>query len=108
MPVTDLQFAMLTGLAAGPRHGYSLLKEAESQLGRRVAVATAYACFEVMITRGWIRSDGEEEIRGRTRRYYVLSGSGREVLATRASELAARIRLAQDRLFGMAGKATTA
>lgn len=108
MALTDLQFAVLSGLAPGRQHGYALLKEAQAQLSRPVAVATGYACFEVMVARGWIVADGEEVVHGRTRRYYAISPAGREVLAKRASELAKQARLAQDRLFGATGKTATA
>ena len=52
MSVTDLQFAVLSSLAAGRRHGYGLLRDAEEQLEKSLPVATAYAALEVMVSKG--------------------------------------------------------
>jgi DNA-binding PadR family transcriptional regulator len=108
MNVTDLQFAVLTSLASGRQHGYALMREAEVQLGKPLPVATAYACFDALVNRGWIALDGDEVVHGRTRRHYVLTDSGRETLRVRADELAAQARLAHQRLLNAPGKAVTA
>ncbi|QEW00619.1 PadR family transcriptional regulator [Microbacterium caowuchunii] len=108
MAVTDLQFAVLSSLASGRQHGYALMQDAEAQLGKPLAVATAYACFDALVSRGWIIQDGEEVVNGRTRRYYSLSPVGGQTLAARADELAAQARLAHERLRGANGKAATA
>lgn len=107
MNVTDLQFAVLTALAAGRQHGYALVKEAESQLGKVVPIATGYACFEAMLSRGWMDLDGEEVVQGRTRRYYALSRAGADVLRERADQLAARARVAHERLGVSTGRPVT-
>lgn len=107
MSVTDLQFAVLSALASGRQHGYALLKDAEVQLGKPVAVATAYACFDAMVRRQWISFDGDETVHGRTRRYYTLTDTGAHALRVRADLLAAQARLAHERLRGSIGKVAT-
>lgn len=97
-PLTDLQFAVLTSLAGSRNHGYALLGEVEMALQKQIAVATAYACFDGLATRGWIIRDGDEIVNGRTRRFYRLSPEGADVLHRRADELAERSRVALARL----------
>lgn len=108
MSMTDLQFAVLTSLASRRQHGYGLMRDAESQLGKPLAVATAYACFDSLAARGWIVADGDEVVNGRSRRYYVLSSAGGEVLKDRADQLEAQARLAHQRLGTSRGRAATA
>lgn len=108
MSVTDLQFAVLSSLAAGRRHGYGLLRDAEEQLEKPLPVATAYAALEVMVGKGWITPDGEEVVQSRTRRYYVLSPLGAQTLEARADQLESQARLAHERLRDATGKAATA
>lgn len=111
MNLTDLQFAVLTSLAGGRNHGYGLMGEVEGLLHKKFAVATVYACFEALTTKGWIASDGDEIVSGRTRRYYRLTPAGADTLRGRAGELAAQSRLAQARLRDQApggGLAVTA
>lgn len=108
MSVTDLQFAVLSSLASGRRHGYGLLRDAEEQLGKSLAIATAYAALEVMVSKGWIVPDGEEVVQSRTRRYYVLSPAGAQTLKARADHLEAQARIAHERLRNAPGKAATA
>lgn len=108
MSVTDLQFAVLSSLASGRRHGYGLLRDAEGQLEKSLPVATVYAALEVMVSKGWIVPDGEEVVQSRTRRYYVLSPAGAQTLEARADQLEAQARLAHQRLRDATGKAATA
>lgn len=108
MNVTDLQFAVLTSLAAGRQHGYALLKEAETLLGKKVAIATGYACFDTLVSRGWVQFDGEEIVQGRTRRYFVLSRSGMDALRQRADVMAERARVAHERIGFPIGSAAPA
>jgi len=108
MSVTDLQFAVLSSLAAGRRHGYGLLRDAEEQLEKSLPVATAYAALKIIISKGWITPDGEEVVQSRTRRYYVLSPTGAQTLEARADQLESQARLAHERLRNATGKAATA
>lgn len=98
MPTTDLQLAVLTALVGARMHGYALVRGAESVLGRSVAIATAYACFESLAARGWIEPDGDEIVNGRARRYYQVTALGSEALEHRADELAEQARSAHARL----------
>lgn len=108
MGVTDLQFAVLSSLAAGRRHGYGLLRDAEAQMDKPLPIATAYAAIEGMVSRGWIIPDGEEVVQSRTRRYYALSPVGFQTLKARADQLEAQARLAHQRLRNATGKAAKA
>lgn len=108
MSVTDLQFAVLSSLASGRRHGYGLLRDAEDQLEKSLPIATLYAALESMASRGWILPDGEDVVNKRTRRYYALSADGMQILKRRADQLAAQAQLAQKRLRERNGKVVTA
>lgn len=108
MKVTDLEFAILSSLASGRRHGYGLLREAETQLQKTFAVATAYAALEGMVSKQWIMPDGEAVVLSRTRRYYALTPAGVQTLRDRADQLEAQASLAHQRLRDATGKAATA
>lgn len=108
MAVTDLQFAVLSSLASGRRHGYGLLRDAEDQLEKSLPIATLYAALDSMASKGWVLPDGEEVVHNRTRRYYVLSADGMQILRRRADQLSAQAQLAQQRLREGNGRAVTA
>jgi DNA-binding PadR family transcriptional regulator len=93
-------FWVLTVLAAGRRHGYSLMKEANDLSDGRVnlKVATLYAALERLTNEGLVAIDGDEIVDGRARRYFRLTEDGvsrlkNEVDRLEANAAKARLRL---------------
>lgn len=101
--LTPPTFWILTVLAGSRRHGYEILQETASASGGRVSlkVATLYAALERLEREGLIRADGEEIVRGRARRYYVLTDDGTRALDAEATALEERARIARARLSGV-------
>ena len=79
-------------------HGYALLGEVAASLGRRPGVATIYASLEKLEDTGWITQDRDEVVDGRLRRYFTITSSGLDTLATEARELAHRAERAERKL----------
>ena len=94
-------FWILTVLAAGRRHGYSLLRETEELSEGRVQlkVPTLYAALERMAQEGSVAVDGEEVVDGRPRRYFRLTPEGAERLRLEIGRLEANAAKARERLI---------
>lgn len=98
--LTPSSFWILTVLAGERRHGYEILKAtADSSDGRvTLKVTTLYAALERLEREGLIRSDGEEIVGGRARRYFVLSDDGRAALTQEVAALEQQAAAARQRL----------
>ena len=95
-------FLALVALAGGRSHGYALLREVEVVSGGRVRlqVGSLYAVLERLLGDGLVAIDGEEQFRGRLRRYFVLTDEGRAALEAETDRLEADARAARMRLAG--------
>jgi PadR family transcriptional regulator PadR len=93
-------FWMLTVLAAGCRHRYSLLSAtAELSDGRvQLKVPTRYAALERLAHEGSVAVDGEKVVDGRTRRYFRLRPEGAERLDREVARLDADAAQVPERL----------
>lgn len=81
MPTTLGRFAdpavlVLASLAGGPKHGYSITRDALSLSGIHLGPGTLYGAIARLEQRGWIRRLPEQ---GR-RHPYEITDSGREFL----------------------------
>lgn len=108
--LADTGFWILTSLAAGRRHGYAVLRDVADAAGTAPKVTTLYATLERLERQGLIRSDGEEIVDGRARRYFALTEAGTarleaETIALEARARAARAALASTRVTPAAGLA---
>lgn len=92
---------ILTSLAEGRKHGYALIKDAETLSGGRVSlkVGTLYAALDRLEKEGLVALAGEEVEAGRFRRYYELTDEGAGSLADEvermrslSTQAAARLR----------------
>jgi PadR family transcriptional regulator len=85
--MTSQALFVLTALAGGPRHGYGIVGEvAELSQGRvRLKIGSLYGIMDRLASDGLIEPDREEPHDGRLRRYYRLTGQGREALAAEAA-----------------------
>ena len=93
-------FWILTALAGGRRHGYDILREVDEASSGRASmkVTTLYAALDRLERDGLIRSDGEEVVGGRARRYFVLEDAGSAALAEEIAALEHQTRVARERL----------
>ena len=99
-PLPPRDLLVLAALAAGPLHGYGIIKmvEAESESGQLLDPANLYRVLRRMREDGWVeeardarRGDDEES----RRRAWRLTPRGRVVLMSeveRLNELLARVR----------------
>ncbi len=93
-------FLILTALAAGPLHGYGILRDVEEISGGRVRLraGTLYTALDRLTSDGWVAADREEVVDGRLRRYYRLTDLGAARLAAEVRRLQANTRVAERRL----------
>ena len=98
--MTEQAFFILTALVGAPRHGYGIVGEVADLSDGRVAlkVGTLYGVLDRLVTDGLVERDREESHQGRLRRYYRLTGPGRDALTAEAARQAANARTAARRL----------
>ncbi|MDP9073686.1 MAG: PadR family transcriptional regulator [Actinomycetota bacterium] len=98
--IREPTFLILTALAAGPLHGYAIVRHVDTLSDGRVTLrpGTLYGALDRLAESGLVVVDGEGVEQGRFRRYYKLTGAGAEVLATEAARLEANARHARTRL----------
>jgi PadR family transcriptional regulator len=99
-PLTEPAFFMLAALADQPRHGYGVIGEVESLSDGRVRlrVGTLYGVLDRLVAEGSVEPDREEVHSGRVRRYYRLTGAGRQALEGEVARQEANARAARGRL----------
>ena len=91
-PLSPAVFHILLALSAGDRHGYAIMKEAAEQSEGRVRLGpgTLYRSIQNLLSAGRIEEAGEraDPASGdERRRYYRLTGIGREVVKNEARRL---------------------
>jgi PadR family transcriptional regulator PadR len=98
--MTEPAFFILTALVDAPRHGYGIVGEVDQlSEGRvRLKIGSLYGALDRLVTEGLVEPDHEEVMQGRLRRYYRLTRTGRDALATEAARQAANARAATTRL----------
>jgi DNA-binding PadR family transcriptional regulator len=91
-PLKAADLHILLVLAAGPRHGYGIMKEVERESDGKVRleIGSLYRLLGRMLDDGLIQESGDTEDR---RRYYRISRLGRRVLAAEAGRLSALVDL---------------
>lgn len=89
-PLTPPLFHVLVSLADEDKHGYAILKDVDERTGGEVSLSTGtlYGIIKRLLATGWIA-----EVRGRRssdderRRYYRLTGAGREAALAETARL---------------------
>ena len=99
---------ILTALAAGPQHGYGILREVESLSVGLVAppVGSLYRLLDRLLDDGLIEEDSSDVVDGRFRRYYRLTETGRSELAKSAVMMSSLATKAKRRLAATARQAS--
>jgi DNA-binding PadR family transcriptional regulator len=97
MDLRPASYFVLASLLDGPLHGYAISARARelSEGAVRLTAGTLYGALDRMESRGLVEIDREETVDGRLRRYYRLSGQGREAVVSEAERLAAAARVVQ-------------
>jgi DNA-binding PadR family transcriptional regulator len=97
-------FLILTALAAGAQHGYGIMTDVARISGDRVVLraGTLYAALDRLRGDGLIDADREEIVDGRLRRYYRLTRSGADALATETARMRSNAAVATRRLRKLA------
>ncbi|MEV4708763.1 PadR family transcriptional regulator [Actinoplanes sp. NPDC049316] len=93
-------FWILTALVDHPRHGYGVMRQAETlSAGQiRLQAGTLYAALDRLTAEGLIDIDRQEVVDGRPRRYYRLTDDGAAALAAESKRLARNASTASRRL----------
>jgi DNA-binding PadR family transcriptional regulator len=95
-------FLILTALAREPQHGYAVIEDVLDISGGQVRLhtGTLYSVLDRLREGGLIEVDREEIVQSRLRRYYRLTGAGRERLAAETARLRRHADAAAARLAG--------
>lgn len=90
----DQPFMILASLAAGPQHGYGIIKDVLdlSDDTVRLRTGTLYGALDRLVDGGHIEFDREETVEGRVRRYYRITDTGIVLLE---QETRYRLRVAE-------------
>jgi DNA-binding PadR family transcriptional regulator len=79
---SDRSVLVLTSLAAGPKHGYALIRDIEEFAGVSMGAGTLYGCLAKLEKGGLIEPLPDDE----RRRPYRITSSGTEALRQRLRE----------------------
>ena len=101
LPLTPLSFHILLALADADRHGYGIIKEVRDRTNGEMnpGAGTLYAAVQRMLDDGLIVETDDRPAVGddERRRYYTLTGIGRQVARAEALRLARLIRIAAEK-----------
>jgi PadR family transcriptional regulator PadR len=99
MELRPASYFVLASLLDGPLHGYAISTRANelSDGEVRLTAGTLYGALDRMAARGLVEVEREETVDGRLRRYYRLTGGGREAVTQEADRLASAARVVQAR-----------
>jgi DNA-binding PadR family transcriptional regulator len=90
-PLTAAMFNVLLSLADGEKHGYAILKEVEEQTSGEVQLSTGtlYGIIKRLLAEGLIAESRQRPLEGddQRRRYYQLTGQGRELAIAEAQRM---------------------
>ncbi len=95
-PGTDPTLLVLSSLAAGPKHGYALIKDIETFAGVVLGPGTLYGCLARLETRGLVEPVGDPD----RRRPYRLTAAGAVALGERLEEARRVVETGRARLDG--------
>ena len=102
LPLKPNWFHILLSLSAQDQHGYGIMQDVLSRTHGKLKLwpATLYGTLKKLIEEGLIEETGERpaaEFDDARRRYYHLSGFGREVLDAESRRLQDLVRMIEDR-----------
>ena len=99
MPLWPRDYLILMALSAGELHGYALIKEIEAlPAGVRMDPANLYRALRRLTREGLVVASAKRpapEAEDERRRYYAITGSGRQVASAEAHRLLELTRVAR-------------
>ena len=100
IPLTPAVFYVLLSLSSGPKHGYAVIQETGvlSEGGFRMGPATLYSTIQRLVELGLAVETTAETSADSRRRYYDLTGSGRQLLEEEVARMNSIVRRANARL----------
>ena len=99
LPLSPAVFYILFALAGGEKHGYAIMKEAETISGGQFTMGpgTLYTAIQRLLELGLIEETSTSSDSERRRRYYRLSRSGSQVLKAELNRMESLVLSAQRR-----------
>jgi DNA-binding PadR family transcriptional regulator len=100
LPLTPAMYQILIALADGERHGYAIMREVDAQTlgGIRLGPATLYTSLKRLRAAGLVEENGDRpdpRLDDERRRYYRLSGLGRQAAIAETDRLEALVTAAR-------------
>ena len=97
IPLTAVAFDILLALSGGDQHGYAIMRAVEERTGGPAMHAgTLYRALARLVDTGLIEeTEGGAEGGDERRRYYRITGLGRDVAAAEALRLEAQVSAAR-------------
>lgn len=107
LPLTPVAFEILLALAEEDLHGYAILQAVEARLSGMLPLRTGtlYRSLARLLDDGLIEEVAGHDSTDERRRYYGITGHGREVAALEAERLAGQVAAARARRLLPARKA---
>jgi DNA-binding PadR family transcriptional regulator len=101
-PLTPAVFHILLALVDGEKHGYSIMKEVETQTGGKIKMGpgTLYGSIKRMLSAGFIEEADERPdptLDDERRRYYRLSNLGQKALNAESQRLEQAVKVARQK-----------
>jgi DNA-binding PadR family transcriptional regulator len=101
LPLTPVAFEILLAVSDGPQHGYAILQQVDQRLKRIMPLRTGtlYRALARLLEDGLIEeaTDRPRQEDDRRRRYYRITGHGREIARAEARRLSGQLSLARAR-----------
>ncbi len=93
---------ILAALAAGPQHGYGIIKDVLQLSGGtiRLRTGTLYGALDRLTDDGYVAFANEDKVAGRVRRYYRITASGIDLLKQETSHRHRVAEAGRQRLAG--------
>lgn len=97
MKLTEQSYLVLLALTEGPAHGYGIISSVRRLSEDRVELraGTLYGALDRLSDQGLVEASGEEVVNGRNRRYYRITGRGREAVVAETERMAGLAEVAR-------------
>jgi len=109
LPMTPAVFFVLLALAGGEKHGYAIMQEVTELSARKVRMGpgTLYSTIQRLVDLDLIEEtegSGEPSDHESRRRYYRLTGDGRQLLEAEVNRMESVVRVARKRKLATKGE----
>ena len=100
IPLTPAVFYVMLALSSGPKHGYAIMQETGtlSERGFQMGPATLYSTIQRLVELDLINETTDDSNEDSRRRYYDLTGTGRQLLEAEVKRMNSVVRMANARL----------